>query len=105
MIRAGVSSDAPTGSSPELKLISSLGIWQTRGDLKAWFSVIHSLWIMAKTSCPVRPSGRGAGRTLDSNCLKPAKRKGADGAITCQETEMFLEPESERQHLLIRAAT
>lgn len=43
--------------------------------------------------------------TLDSNCLKPAKRKGVDGAITCQETEMFLELESEHQHFLIRAAT
>lgn len=43
LIRAGVSSDAPTGSGPELKLNPSLGIWQTNGALKAWYSVIHSL--------------------------------------------------------------
>lgn len=42
--------------------------------------------------------------TLDLNCSKPAKRKGLGGAITCQETEMFLEPESERQNFLIGAA-
>lgn len=90
MIRAGVWSDAPTGSSPELKLYPAVSAF---GKLRGSEGLVlgYSFSIDVGQDLQPREAIREKSRpTLDSSCLKPAKRKGEAAPAPAKRLRCFL---------------
>lgn len=90
VIRAGVWSDAPTGSSPELKLypaVSAFGKLRGSRGLVLGYSFSMNVGQDLQPREAIREKSRA---TLNSSCLKPAKRIGEAAPAPAKRLRCFL---------------